>query len=190
MIEPCDSGHLLARLLPGLRQFDGYDRTRLRADVLAGATVAAYLVSQVTAYATVAGLPPVVGLWAAIGPLAVYVLLGTSRQLSVGPESTTALMTAVALAPLRPVIRIDTRHWQRCSPCWWARCVWRGAVAQLGVLADLLSKPVLVGYLAGTAVIMIVGQLGRMTGISVEGEPIPAQLHSLVSDFAGRSRGL
>ena len=65
-----------------------------------GGTVAAYLVPQVMAYATVAGLPPVVGLWAALAPLAVYAVLGSSRQLSVGPESTTALMTATALAPL------------------------------------------------------------------------------------------
>ena len=85
---------------PGLDQFRGYQRSWLRRDVLAGLTVAAYLVPQVMAYATVAGLPPVVGLWAALVPLAVYAVLGSSRQLSVGPESTTALMTATALGPL------------------------------------------------------------------------------------------
>ena len=85
---------------PGLTQFRGYERSWLRGDVVAGVTVAAYLVPQVMAYATVAGLPPVVGLWAALAPLAVYAVLGSSRQLSVGPESTTALMTATALAPL------------------------------------------------------------------------------------------
>ena len=77
-----------------------YERSWLRWDLLAGVTVAAYMVPQVMAYATVAGLPPVAGLWASIAPLAVYALLGSSRQLSVGPESTTALMTATALAPL------------------------------------------------------------------------------------------
>ena len=85
---------------PGLAQFRGYQRDWLRGDVVAGLTVAAYLVPQVMAYATVAGLPPVVGLWAALVPLAVYAVLGSSRQLSVGPESTTALMTATALGPL------------------------------------------------------------------------------------------
>ena len=85
---------------PGLTQFRGYQRAWLRGDVLAGLTVAAYLVPQVMAYATVAGLPPVAGLWAAIAPLAVYALLGSSRQLSVGPESTTSLMTASVLAPI------------------------------------------------------------------------------------------
>ncbi|WP_433520181.1 SulP family inorganic anion transporter [Nocardia pseudovaccinii] len=176
---------MLARLLPGLRQFDGYDRTRLRTDVLAGVTVAAYLVPQVMAYATVAGLAPVVGLWASIGPMAVYVLLGTSRRLSVGPESTTALMTAVALAPLAAG---DPDRYAALAAILallvGALCL-AGAAARLGVLADLLSRPVLVGYLAGTAVIMIVGQLGRVTGVPVKGESILAQLHSLAT-HAGR----
>ena len=90
----------LTTLLPGLVQFRHYQRGWLRGDILAGLTVAAYLVPQVMAYAEVAGLPPVVGLWATIGPLAVYAVLGASRQLSIGPESTTALMTGVVLAPI------------------------------------------------------------------------------------------
>ena len=65
---------------PGLPQFRGYERSWLRGDVVAGVTVAAYLVPQVMAYATVAGLPPVVGLWAALAPLAVYAVLGSSTQ--------------------------------------------------------------------------------------------------------------
>ena len=88
-------------MLPGLSQFRDYRRGWLRGDILAGLTVAAYLIPQVMAYAEVAGLPPVVGLWAIIGPLAVYALLGSSRQLSIGPESTSALMTAVVLMPIR-----------------------------------------------------------------------------------------
>ena len=87
-------------ILPGLAQFRGYQRGWLRGDVMAGVTVAAYLVPQVMAYATVAGLEPVVGLWAALVPLAVYAVLGSSRQLSVGPESTTALMTAAGVGAL------------------------------------------------------------------------------------------
>jgi MFS superfamily sulfate permease-like transporter len=67
-------------MLPGAAQFVGYQRAWLLGDVLAGLTVAAYLVPQVMAYAEVAGLPAVVGLWAIIGPLAVYAVLGSSRQ--------------------------------------------------------------------------------------------------------------
>ena len=90
----------IGRFLPGIHVLRHYRRAWLRGDVVAGCTVAAYLVPQVMAYAEVAGLPPVTGLWAVMGPLLVYAVLGSSRQLSVGPESTTALMTATALAAL------------------------------------------------------------------------------------------
>src|SRR6188474_1951966 len=86
--------------MPGIEQARGYQRSWLRWDVLAGITVAAYLVPQCMAYGVLAGLDPVVGLWAALPSLALYALLGSSPQLSVGPESTCAIMTAIALAPL------------------------------------------------------------------------------------------
>ena len=130
---------------PGVAQFQGYQRAWLRGDVLAGLTVAAYLVPQVMAYATVAGLPPVAGLWAALGPLAVYALLGSSRQLSVGPESTTALMTAVVLAPI--VVGDPARYAALAAATALlvgAICL-LGGIARLGFLANLLSRPVLVG---------------------------------------------
>jgi high affinity sulfate transporter 1 len=152
----------------------------MRADVVAGVTVAAYLVPQAMAYAQLAGLPPVAGLWAVLGPLAVYAVLGTSRLLSVGPESTTAIMTAVTLGglatgdPSRYVALaalLALLVGVVCVVAWLLR---------LGFLADLLSKPVLIGYLAGIAVIMIAGQLGRMTGSSVSGESPAAELLSAV----------
>ncbi len=153
--------------------------------MVAGVTVAAYLIPQVMAYATVAGLPPVVGLWATIAPLAVYALLATSRQMSVGPESTTALLTAVALAPLAAG---DPRRYAALAAVLallvGALCL-VAALARLGVLADLLSRPVLIGYLAGTAGLMIVGQLGRVTGVPVEGETAMAQLRSFVANLGG-----
>lgn len=171
----------LAHWLPGLAQFTGYQRSWLRGDVLAGVTVAAYLVPQVMAYATVAGLPPVAGLWAALVPMAVYAVLGSSRQLSVGPESTTALMTATALAPL--VIGDPARYAAMSA----VLAVLVGAICLvaglcgLGFLADLLSRPVLVGYMTGVAVIMISGQLGKVTGVEVTGDEFIDQIRSFVS---------
>src|SRR6478736_4004516 len=88
------------RLLPGIEQARGYQSGWVRWDVLGGITVAAYLVPQVMAYGVLAGLPPVTGLWAAIPSLALYALVGSSRQLSVGPESTCAIMTAAVVAPM------------------------------------------------------------------------------------------
>ncbi|MFC5381654.1 SulP family inorganic anion transporter [Aquipuribacter nitratireducens] len=176
------SGRPRGPLFPGLVAARSYRRSWLRADVLAGVTVAAYLIPQVMAYASgVAGLPAVVGLWAIMGPLAVYALLGSSRQLSVGPESTTALMTAVAVAPLALG---DTGRYAALAALLalavGVLCL-AAFVARLGFLADLLSKPVLTGYLAGIAVVMILGQLGTLTGVPVDGDTVVAQVTSFVS---------
>jgi SulP family sulfate permease len=173
------------RIFPGLEQFRGYQRDWLRGDMVAGVTVAAYLVPQVMAYATVAGLPPVVGLWAALVPLAVYAVLGPSRQLSVGPESTTALMTATALAPLAAG---DPGRYAALAAAVallvGAICFVAGLV-RIGFLADLLSRPVLVGYMTGVAVIMIGSQLGKVTGISVQGDEFVDQVRSFINGLDG-----
>jgi sulfate permease, SulP family len=174
---------VLDRLLPGVAQLRRYERAWLRPDVVAGVTVAAYLVPQVMAYAEIAGLPPVAGLWAITGSLLVYAVLGSSRQLSVGPESTTALMTASAIAPL--ALGDPGRYAALAAAlavvvglvCLLAR------VVRFGFLADLLSKPVLVGYMAGVAVIMVVGQLGKVTGVAVDGD-------SVVGEITSFARGL
>ena len=89
---------MLRNAVPGLMVLRHYERSWLRSDLLAGITVAAYLIPQVMAYAAVAGLPPVAGLWACVGPLLVYAIFGSSRQLSIGPEATTALMTGIAVS--------------------------------------------------------------------------------------------
>ncbi|HEX6360346.1 sulfate permease [Actinophytocola sp.] len=166
----------------GLRLLRDYRRSWLRPDALAGVTVAAYLIPQVMAYADIAGLAPVVGLWTIVGSLSVYMVFGSSRQLSVGPESTTALMTAVTIAPL--AVGDPARYAALAAVLALlvgVLCL-LGAAARLGFLADLLSRPVLVGYMAGVAVLMIVGQLGKVTGVPVHGDSIVADLGS----FAGQ----
>ncbi|WP_020143578.1 SulP family inorganic anion transporter [Terracoccus sp. 273MFTsu3.1] len=160
------------RLLPGVAVLRRYDKVWLRGDVLGGITVAAYLVPQVLAYAEVAGLPAVSGLWA-VGPgLLVYAVLGSSRQLSVGPESTTALMTAAGVGAL--VTAGGGMAMRQEMAALLAIAVGLiclvGFVTRLGFLSDLLSKPVLVGYMAGIAALMIVSQLGKVTGLDVEGD--------------------
>jgi sulfate permease, SulP family len=167
---------------PGLVTLRGYQRPWLRGDLVAGVTVAAYLVPQVMAYAGVAGLPPVTGLWAALPALACYAVLGSSRLVSLGPESTTALMTAVAIGPLaagHPARYAALAAMLALLVGLLAVVAW---LARLGFIADLLSRPVLVGYLAGVALIMIAGQLSRLTGIRVTGETFIPQVVS----FAGR----
>lgn len=175
----------LARPLPGVAQFRHYRRGWLRGDLLAGVTVAAYLVPQVMAYAAVAGLPPVAGLWAAMPPLAVYAVVGSSRQLSVGPESTTALLTAAALGPLAGG---DPERYAALAAALallvGGLCL-LGWVARVGAVADLLSKPVLIGYLAGVALLMIISQLSTVTGIEVDGGDTVAQLRSFAGGITG-----
>ena len=172
-------------MITGLAVLRGYQRAWLRADVIAGVTVAAYLVPQVMAYATVAGLPPVTGLWAALPALVVYPLLGSSRSLSMGPEATTALMTAVALGPLAAG---DPARYAALAA---TLALLVGAMAlvacllRLGFVADLLSRPVLIGYMAGVALIMIAGQLARITGVRVTGEGFLAQVISFARGMSG-----
>lgn len=169
------------RTAPGLATLLGYRRAWLKGDLLAGVTVAAYLVPQVMAYAGVAGLPPVAGLWAILPALAMYALFGSSRLLSVGPESTTALMTAAVVAPLAAG---DAARYASLAAalavtvgllCLVARAV------RLGFLADLLSRPVLIGYLAGVALIMMIDQLPKLTGVPTTGADFFAQLWSFLT---------
>ena len=139
-------------------------------------TVAAYLIPQCMAYGELAGVGPVQGLWAILPALLIYTLLGTSPQLSMGPESSTAVMTAVAIAPLAATS--DTSYLMLASllACAVGLLCVVGYAARLGFLADLLSKPILIGYMTGVAVIMIAGQLSRVSGVPIEAESVAGQL--------------
>ncbi|WP_432043897.1 SulP family inorganic anion transporter [Streptomyces cadmiisoli] len=181
--RPLPGLNTLRLVAPGLDAFLGYRRAWLKGDLLAGVTVSAYLVPQVMAYAGVAGLPPVAGLWAILPALALYALFGTSRLLSVGPESTTALMTATVVAPLA------AGSPSRYAPLAAALAATVGLlcllarVARLGFLADLLSRPVLIGYMAGVALIMAVDQLPKLTGVRMSGTDFFPQLWSFTRNL-------
>ncbi|WP_043734884.1 SulP family inorganic anion transporter [Streptomyces zinciresistens] len=172
------------RLLPGAVVLLGYRRSWLRGDLVAGVTVAAYLVPQVMAYAGVAGLPPVAGLWAILPALALYALFGSSRLLSVGPESTTALMTATVVGPLAAAgparhatlaLTLAVTVGLLCLVAWALR---------LGFVADLLSRPVLIGYMAGVALIMMADQLPKLTGVGTAETRFFPQVWSFAGDLA------
>ena len=162
----------------------GYRKSWLRGDLLAGVTVAAYLVPQVMAYARVAGLPPAAGLWAAVPSLVIYAAMGSSRSLSLGPEATTALMTAIAIGPLAAGDPARYASLAATLALLAGAMAVAAGLARLGFLADLLSRPVLVGYLTGVALIMIAGQLGAATGVPVTGEEFLPQ----VAMFASHAR--
>ena len=166
--------------MPGLKKLRFYRRGWLRGDVLAGLTVAAYLIPQCMAYGELAGVEPVAGLWAILPPMVIYALFGSSPQLSIGPESSTAVMTAVAIAPLAAA-RSDTYISLAAllAIIMGLVCI-VGYFARLGFLADLLSKPVLIGYMAGIALIMIGGQLGKITKVEIESNAFFEQIGEFI----------
>lgn len=172
----------LSALIPGLERLRHYPTAWLRQDSLAGVTVAAYLIPQCMAYGELAGVGPVQGLWAILPALLLYTLVGTSPQLSVGPESSTAVMTAVAIAPLAATYDTDYTVLASLLACAVGVLCLVGYVARLGFLADLLSKPILIGYMAGVAVIMMAGQLSRVSGIPIEADSVVGQL----AEFSSR----
>src|SRR6266508_3408301 len=157
--QAAEPERLLTRAIPVSAQLPRYRAPSARRDLLAGVTVAALAVPAAMAYAEVAGLSPVNGLYALLLPTVAYVLLGSSRQLVIGPEGSISTLVAVAVLPLAVA----------GSP---------GAAelaAMLALLvADYFSRPVLLGYIHGVAVVLIVGQLGKLLGLSIEArDPLP-----------------
>lgn len=154
----------------GLQRLLHYDRRDLRGDLMGGITVTAYLIPQVMAYSALAGLAPQVGLTVIVVAMALYALVGSSRLLSVGPESTTALMTAAVLAPLAMGDPVRYATLAAMLALLVGLYALLAGVLRIGFIGDLLSRPVLIGYMAGVAVIMITSQLGKVTGVDVAGD--------------------
>jgi high affinity sulfate transporter 1 len=153
---------LRARLFMSLR---GYERSWLRGDLIAGLTVCAILVPQALAYASIARVSPVVGLYAAPGALLLYAALGSSRVLVVGPMAASAALSAATVADL--VGPGDERFAAFTA----ALALAAGLAAliagllRLGFLADFISAPVLKGLIIGLALTIIIGQLPKLFGI-------------------------
>lgn len=158
-----------------------YDRAWLSRDSMAGLSVSAYLIPQVMAYSAIVGVPPVTGLWTCLIAMVVYVIVGGSRVLSVGPESTIALLAGVSVADMAQGDPVRVVELTAALSLLVAAWCFVGRALRLGVIADLLSEPLLVGYLAGAAALMIAGQLGKLTGTDVEGESIIDQVTSFAS---------
>lgn len=150
---------------------------------MGGVTVTAYLIPQVMAYSALAGLPPQTGLVVIVVTMTLYALIGSSRLLSVGPESTTALMTAAVLAPL--ALGDPSRYIALAATLALLVGVFAilAGVLRIGFIGDLLSKPVLIGYMAGVAVIMISTQLGKVTGVDVAGDSFIDDIASFGSNL-------
>ena len=170
----------LARVAPGLPALLAYDRTDLRHDLVAGLSVACVALPVGVAYAQLAGFSPEVGLYSSVMPLVAYALLGTSRQLVLGPDSATCALVAASVAPLAAG---DTELYGSLSVtlCFLAGVLCIGAsFLRLGALADFLSKPILAGFLNGIALSIALGQIGKIFGFSIQAGGIIPRLLEFV----------
>ena len=161
----------VADVAPGLATLLHYPRAFLRSDLVAGVTVGAVAVPSSLAMAELAGLPVVYGLYGTFLPLAVYGILGTSRQHVIGPDSTLAALTAVTVAPIAMVGgKVDPARYLALATALalaMGALLFLAGVLRLGFLADFFGKPVLLGYINGVALIVIASQLGKLLGVSV-----------------------
>ena len=177
---PRDPRSAAVRAFPILATLRGYGLASFRADLVAGIVLSALLVPAGMAYAQAAGLPAITGLYATVGPLVAYFLVGPSRILVLGPDSALIAPIAATIVPLaggdvgRSVALAAALALMVGAICLAA------AAARLGFLTDLLSRPVRIGYMNGIALTVIVSQLPKLLGFSVSGSDFVGELIGIV----------
>ncbi|GLR57284.1 SulP family inorganic anion transporter [Rhizobium indigoferae] len=160
--------------LPILRGLAGFNRDWLRSDIPAGLSIAAVGLPSAIAYPAIAGLPPETGIYASIvGPIA-YAIFGPSRLLVIGPDAATMTVLAAAMAAIiaaepaaAGIDRVAIASTLALGVGFF--CI-AAKLLKLGVLASFLSRPILVGFFAGVSLSILVGQIGRFTGVKIESE--------------------
>src|SRR6478609_2283275 len=157
---------MATRFVPFARSMAGYSGRRLRTDVVAGVTVAALALPASMAYAQLAGVPVSAGLYALLLPVLAYAFLGSAPRVAVGPEGTVALLVATAVAPLAASGSPQYTSLVAMLAVMVGAVFLVARVARIGWIADYFSQAVLVGYITGVAVVLILGQLGKLLGIS------------------------
>jgi high affinity sulfate transporter 1 len=171
--------------VPGIRAISAYRRQWLLKDVVAGVVLSTLLVPQGMAYAELAGLPPITGLYTSILCLLGYAVFGPSRILVLGPDSSLGPMIAATILPLV----VAKGEAQRAVALASALALMVGAimviaaVAKLGFIASLLSKPTMIGYMNGLALTILIGQLPKLFGFKVSAE-------GLIDELSGFLKGL
>lgn len=173
---------VLTRLFPGLALFRGYQRQWLLADIVAGISVTVVMVPSVIAYAGLIGIPLQYGLYAALVPLIVYPLFGSSRQVIVGPDIAISLLIASAVVPLAAGDANRAASLAAIVALLSGSLLLLGARAKFGAVADFFSKPVLVGYMTGAALILMASQLSPLFGVNLQRR----EFFPLLSELAGR----
>lgn len=169
--------------MPISSELNDYDRGWLSGDLAAAITVWAIVVPESMAYASVAGMPPETGLYAATIPLLAYALFGSSRRITVGPS---AAVAALSFATVAPFVAAGTDEFVGLTIL---LAILTGiflilaGMAKLGVIADFLSEPVLKGFVVGVALTITLGQLGKLFRIETEGEGFFLEAWDLVTQL-------
>ena len=177
---------MAAPSLPGIRALANYRLSWLRSDVVAGIVLTTLLVPQGMAYAELAGLPAITGLYTSILCLIGYALFGPSRILVLGPDSSLGPMIAATILPIigsggNPEHAIALASMMALIV---GAFMILAGIAKLGFIADLLSKPTQIGYMNGLALTILVGQLPKLFGFSTDANGLINEAHAFIHGLA------
>src|ERR1700727_2259012 len=177
---------MAATWVPGAKALANYQRSWLRRDVVAGVVLTTLLVPQGMAYAELAGLPAITGLYTSILCLLGYAVFGPSRILVLGPDSSLGPMIAATILPLMEAKGDPKRAVALASilAIMVAAIMILAAVAKLGFIADLISKPTMIGYMNGLALTILIGQLPKQLGFKVEADDLIGEITGFVKGLA------
>jgi high affinity sulfate transporter 1 len=166
----------IARWMPGIATLRSYQSAWLPKDLIAGLVLSTLLVPQGMAYAELAGLPPITGLYTTVLCLVAYAFFGPSPVLVLGPDSSLGPMIAAAILPLAAGDENQAIALAGMLAILVGLICLTAGLAKLGFVADLLSRPVRVGYMAGLAVTIVIGQLPKLFGFSIDADGLLNEL--------------
>ena len=168
---------ILDRILPAAAWMRSYERDNLRADISAGLTTAVMLIPQGMAYAMLAGLPPIIGLYASTIPIILYALFGSSRQLAVGPVAMVSLLVATALTPLAETGSAEYVGYAIVLSLLVGALQTGMGLLRAGFLVNFLSHPVVSGFTSAAALIIGLSQLKHLLGVNI---PRSHHIHTII----------
>ena len=171
---------ILKQFFPILDWLPSYKRTYLKDDLIAGVTVAILLIPQGMAYALIAGLPPIYGLYAALTPQIIYAILGTSRQLAVGPVAMDSLLVAAGLGALSIVSPDQYIQMAILLALLMGVIQFLLGIFRMGFIVEFISKPVISGFTSAAAIIIGFSQLKHLLGINISQSN---KLHLVIESF-------